>query len=107
MMSPSVESNDMIHSINTIDSTTTNTSKKHQIRSTVETNLSLTSVHPISSRSSVFCIDQLLNNGKHVSSGRQLQNLPTHEFQELEKSESKQSANNNNNFSGNSNQIIL
>jgi hypothetical protein len=51
----------------------------------------------------VFCIEQLLNNGKHVSTGRQIQNLPTHEFQELEKSESKQSVNNN--FSGN--QIIL
>ncbi|CAG2163427.1 unnamed protein product, partial [Oppiella nova] len=88
MMSPSVESNDIINrNITTINS---NASLKKQVLCNTDDDFSLKSAHPISSRSSVFCIEQLLNNGKHVRSSHPIHDMTTNPFQELDKSDSKQ-----------------
>ena len=84
MMSPSVESNEVINQ-------NINTSIKKQLMCKTEESDVLKSVHPISSRSSVFCIEHLLNSGKHVKSGHQIH----HQIDE--QNHSKQSLNN---FSG-------
>ena len=89
MMSPSVESNDIINrNITTINS---NSSLKKQVLCNTDDDFSLKSAHPISSRSSVFCIEQLLNNGKHVRSSHPIHDMTTNPFPELDKSDSKQS----------------
>lgn len=58
---------------------------------------------PVTSRASIFCIEQLLNNGRHVNSGHQIQNMTKHEFTDLTSDEAKCSPNN---YSGIEYQII-
>ncbi|CAG2113909.1 unnamed protein product [Medioppia subpectinata] len=89
MMSPSVESNDIINiNINTINS---NPSLKKQVLCNSEDGLSLKSSHAITTRPSVFCIEQLLNNGKHVrnSSSHTIHGITTNPYQDNSTNESQ------------------
>lgn len=57
MMSPN-ESNNIINSSD---------AKSETLYNSIDSSISFTNAHPISSRSSVFCIEHLLNSSKHVN----------------------------------------